>query len=204
MTDYARHDLSWSRGRRAGVSVRLPRRPRRAHGAHRGRRAPLYWRLLGLRRLRPNAWQRALLAEGVFAAAAVLVLADFASAWALLVLPLAVAFVVKGNDMLAVALARPGFRPPAAPPFAGLISSPHGRHRREARHRSVRLGRGGGLRRRGGRPTGGGGRVSSSGGRLGQGGGRVSPSGVRPGRVSVRLRRNSSPRAAEALVSRDE
>lgn len=204
MTDYARHDLSWGRGRRSGVSVRLPRRPRRAHGAHRGRRAPLYWRLLGLRRLRPNAWQRALLAEGVFAAAAVLVLADFASAWALLVLPLAVAFVVKGNDLLAVALARPGFRPPTAPPFAGLVSSPHGRHRREARHRSVRLGRGGGgLRRRRDRPTGGSGRVSPSGGQPTRAG-RVSPSGGRLGRVSVRLRRSSSPRAAEALVSRDE
>jgi hypothetical protein len=62
---------------------------------------PLYWRVLRLRHLRPNGWQRAVLVEGVFALAVVLVLADVATAWTLLVLPLASAVLVKGHDMLA-------------------------------------------------------------------------------------------------------
>jgi hypothetical protein len=62
---------------------------------------PLYWRALRLRHLHPNGWQRALLVEGVIGVAALLVLADLASAWALLVLPAAVALVVKANDLLA-------------------------------------------------------------------------------------------------------
>jgi hypothetical protein len=62
---------------------------------------PLYWRVLRLRHLRPNGWQRAVLVEGVFVLAVVLVLADVATAWTLLVLPLASAVLVKGHDMLA-------------------------------------------------------------------------------------------------------
>lgn len=73
-----------------------PRRPR-------GKR-PLYARLLDLRHVHPNAWQRALLGEGSVAAGVVLVLADVASAWTIPVLPLAVAAVVKANDLLAGAL----------------------------------------------------------------------------------------------------
>jgi hypothetical protein len=69
---------------------------------------PLYWRLLRLRTLRPNGWQRALLVEGVLTVAVVLVLADVASAWTLLVLPLASMLLVKGNDLLATALRPPG------------------------------------------------------------------------------------------------
>jgi hypothetical protein len=61
---------------------------------------PLYWRVLRLRHVRPNSWQRALFFEGSLAVAVVLVLADLASAWLLLVLPAAVAAVVKGNDVL--------------------------------------------------------------------------------------------------------
>ena len=64
-------------------------------------KAPLYWRLLRLRTIHPNGWQRALLVEGVGAVAVILVLADAASAWTLLVLPLAAAAVVKGHDVLA-------------------------------------------------------------------------------------------------------
>lgn len=62
---------------------------------------PLYPRLLRLRHIAPNAWQRAVLGEGALAAAVLLVLADLASAWTLLVLPLAVAGVVKAHDVLA-------------------------------------------------------------------------------------------------------
>jgi hypothetical protein len=62
---------------------------------------PLYWRALRLRHLRPNGWQRAILVEGVLALALILVLADVATAWTLLVLPLASAVLVKGHDVLA-------------------------------------------------------------------------------------------------------
>lgn len=65
---------------------------------------PLYPRLLHLRNVHPNAWQRAVLGEGAIAIAVLLVLADLATAWTLLVLPLAVAAVVKGHDLLAGAL----------------------------------------------------------------------------------------------------
>jgi hypothetical protein len=65
---------------------------------------PLYPRLLRLRHVHPNAWQRALLGEGAVGLAALLVLADLATAWILLVLPLAVAVVVKAHDLLAARL----------------------------------------------------------------------------------------------------
>lgn len=64
-------------------------------------RRPLYPRLLRLRHIAPNAWQRALLGEGALGVAVLLVLADLATAWTLLVLPLAVAVVVKAHDVLA-------------------------------------------------------------------------------------------------------
>lgn len=62
---------------------------------------PLYPRLLGLRHVHPNGWQRALLADAPVLVAAILILADVASAWTLLALPLAVAMVVKAHDVLA-------------------------------------------------------------------------------------------------------
>ena len=78
-----------------------------------GTKPPLYWRALRLRHLRPNGWQRAILVEGVLALAVVLVLADVATAWTLLILPLASALLVKGHDVLA-GLLTPGTR--TAPP----------------------------------------------------------------------------------------
>jgi hypothetical protein len=75
---------------------------------------PLYPRLLRLHHVHPNAWQRALLGEGALALALLLVLADLATAWALLVLPLAVAAVVKAHDLLAGRLESE--RTPAPPP----------------------------------------------------------------------------------------
>jgi hypothetical protein len=67
---------------------------------------PLYPRLLRLRHIEPNMWQRALLGEGAIAVAVLLVLADLASAWTLLALPVAVAVVVKAHDVLAGTLER--------------------------------------------------------------------------------------------------
>jgi hypothetical protein len=81
-------------------------------------RTPFYPRLLRLRHVHPNAWQRALLGEGALAVAAVLVLADVATAWTLLVLPVAVAVVVKGHDLLAGALGSPPGREGASGPRA--------------------------------------------------------------------------------------
>ena len=69
-------------------------------------RRPLYPRLLRLRHIAPNAWQRALLGEGAIALGVLLVLADVATAWTIVVLPLAVAAVVKAHDQLAGYLAR--------------------------------------------------------------------------------------------------
>ncbi len=76
-------------------------------------RRPLYARLLRLRHLRLGAWQRAVLGEGTLALAAVLVLADLVSAWALLVLPVVVAAVVKAHDVVAGVLPTPAT--PTAP-----------------------------------------------------------------------------------------
>lgn len=61
---------------------------------------PLYWRLLRLRHVRPNGWQRAVFVEGVLALSLVLVLADVATAWTLVVLPAASAAAVKAHDLL--------------------------------------------------------------------------------------------------------
>jgi hypothetical protein len=80
---------------------------------------PLYWRVLRLRHLRPNGWQRALLVEGVLTVAVVLTLADVATAWTLLVLPLASMTVVKSHDLLAGLLARSGPDMQTAPPPRG-------------------------------------------------------------------------------------
>jgi hypothetical protein len=62
---------------------------------------PLYPRLLHLQNIHPNAWQRAVLGEGAVGLAGLLVLADLATGWTLIVLPVAVAAVVKGHDLLA-------------------------------------------------------------------------------------------------------
>ena len=72
-------------------------------------RRPLYPRLLRLRRLRLRGWQRVLLSDGSLLLSLLLVLADLATAWTLLVLPLAVAAVVKLHDVAA------GLLPPHTP-----------------------------------------------------------------------------------------
>ncbi len=65
---------------------------------------PLYPRLLRLQHIHPNSWQRAVLGEGMVAAGALLAMADLASAWSIVVLPVAVGGVVKCHDLLAGAL----------------------------------------------------------------------------------------------------
>lgn len=71
-------------------------------------RRPLYARLLRLRSLRLRAWQRVVLGEGSLVLAVLLVLADLASAWALAVLPVLVAVLVKAHDVVAGLLRTPG------------------------------------------------------------------------------------------------
>ncbi len=85
-------------------------------------RRPLYPRLLRLRSLRLRGWQRLLLSDGSLGVSVLLVLADLATAWTLLVLPLAVAAVVKLHDVAAGLL---GAQTPTAPVRAD-------RRRREA------------------------------------------------------------------------
>lgn len=76
---------------------------------------PLYARLLRLRHLELTGWHRALLGDGSVALAVLLVLADLATAWTVLVLPVAVAVVVKAHDLLAGVLSGTG-RTTAPPP----------------------------------------------------------------------------------------
>ena len=61
---------------------------------------PLYPRLLRLRHIAPNAWQRAALGEGAIGVGVLLAMADLASAWTIVALPVAVAAVVKAHDAL--------------------------------------------------------------------------------------------------------
>ena len=68
---------------------------------------PLYPRLLHLQNVHPNSWQRAVLGEGMVAAGGLLAMADLASAWSMLVLPVAVGAVVKAHDLLAGRLTHP-------------------------------------------------------------------------------------------------
>ena len=61
---------------------------------------PLYPRLLRLRHIHPNAWQRAALGEGAIGVGVLLAMADLATAWGIVVIPLAVAGIVKAHDAL--------------------------------------------------------------------------------------------------------
>lgn len=93
---------------------------RRSAGAHSatGRR-PLYDSVLRLRHLRLARWQRLLLAEGSVVVAVLVVLAELASPWLLLALPVAVAVLVKLHDVLAGLLAD---RPAGAPALATVAA----------------------------------------------------------------------------------
>lgn len=65
-----------------------------------GGKEPLYPRLLHLQHVHPNAWQRAVLGEGMAVVGGLLAMADLASAWSVVVLPVAVGAVVKAHDVL--------------------------------------------------------------------------------------------------------
>ncbi|HEX8004472.1 MAG TPA: hypothetical protein VF519_17425 [Mycobacteriales bacterium] len=70
---------------------------------------PLYPRLLRLRHVHPNGWQRALLVEGMVIAGALVALSDKATAWTPVFMPIAAAALVKFHDVLA------GLLPPRPP-----------------------------------------------------------------------------------------
>lgn len=67
---------------------------------------PFYPMLLHLKNVHPNAWQRAVLGEGMALLGGLLAMADLASAWSIVMLPVAVGVVVKGHDLLAGVLRR--------------------------------------------------------------------------------------------------
>ena len=83
--------------------LHLPEPQLSVSGTHvaRRHRAPFYPQLLRLHHVHPNAWQRALLGEGMALLGGLFALADVASAWSVVVLPVAVAGVVKAHDVLA-------------------------------------------------------------------------------------------------------
>ena len=87
-------------------------------------RRPLYVRLLRLRHVQLSGWQRALLRDGALVLAVVLVLADLASAWLLLALPLAVAVVVKAHDIVAGQLRAQPPRTPGDATTPGTTTAP--------------------------------------------------------------------------------
>ncbi|MCU1593087.1 MAG: hypothetical protein JWO12_479 [Frankiales bacterium] len=62
---------------------------------------PFYPKLLHLQHVHPNAWQRAVLGEGMALVGVLLAMADLASAWSVVALPAAMAGVVKAHDLLA-------------------------------------------------------------------------------------------------------
>ena len=80
-----------------------------------GGKSPLYPRLLRLKNIYPVAWQRALLVEGVIAMGGLLALADLATAWTPVVLPVGVAVMVKFHDVLTGVL-RPAKKEDGAAP----------------------------------------------------------------------------------------
>ena len=83
-------------------------------------KAPFYPRLLRLKNVDPNSWQRALLVEGMIILGGLVALADRATAWAPVVLPVGAAVVVKFHDVLAGLLPRrPGENETATPPAEG-------------------------------------------------------------------------------------
>jgi hypothetical protein len=76
---------------------------------------PFYTRVLRLRHLAPSGLLCFVFLEGAIALGFLLALAELVSWWGVIVLPVTVALMVKLNDVVAGALARPAT---AAPPVA--------------------------------------------------------------------------------------
>ena len=103
-------------------------RSRRAGAAHQ----PLYARMLHLRHLSPSGVLCFVFLEGAIALGVLLALAELVSWWGVLVLPFAVAVMVKFNDLVAGWLAPPG---PAVEPVAARAAVQQYSHRpRSAGH----------------------------------------------------------------------
>ncbi|MEH0933011.1 hypothetical protein [Micromonospora sp. CPCC 205558] len=75
-------------------------------GVNEERYRPLYARLLGLRFVNPGGVLCFLFFEGAIALAVLLALAELVTWWAVLVLPVVVAAMVKLNDMVAAIVVR--------------------------------------------------------------------------------------------------
>ncbi|WP_254550690.1 hypothetical protein [Catellatospora tritici] len=84
------------RSRRAGISQQE------------ARTRPLYARVLGLQYVRPSNLMCFVFFEGAIALAVLLALAELTTWWAVLVLPVSVAVMVKINDVIAGATTRSG------------------------------------------------------------------------------------------------
>ncbi len=76
-------------------------------GGARVAQRPLYFRLLRIRHLTLRPWATFVLFEGSIGLAILLALADVVDGWAVLALPIAVAAMVKLNDIVAGALVQP-------------------------------------------------------------------------------------------------
>ncbi|WP_328518415.1 hypothetical protein [Actinoplanes oblitus] len=96
-------------------------RSRRAGAAHQ----PLYARVLCLRHLSPGGLLCFVFLEGAIALGVLLALAELVTWWGVLVLPIAVAVMVKFNDLVAGWLAPPA---PAAEPVAARAAVHRERH----------------------------------------------------------------------------
>lgn len=68
---------------------------------------PLYFRLLRVRHLKVRPWLAFLLFEGSFGLGILLALADIVNYWGIIVIPVAVAAMVKINDMITGAMLAP-------------------------------------------------------------------------------------------------
>jgi hypothetical protein len=94
-----RHDLQAAHPEDAAAQDAAPQHAEAPAGSGK-KKQPLYPRLLRLQHIHPNAWQRAALGEGAVGAGVLLAMADLATAWSILALPVAVAVIVKAHDAL--------------------------------------------------------------------------------------------------------
>jgi len=86
------------------------------------RGTPLYHRLLRLRHYRPRPIMTAVLFEGSIVVAVLLSLAEILDWWSVLAVPVAVAVLVKFNDVVLGLPYRPSRRPPS--PARGVARVP--------------------------------------------------------------------------------